>query len=66
LSRENVAEEQGESRGRDTAQNCSLFGRLLIVADLPVGDADGLLDRSSMAAMVDAGATVVRSMGVLD
>jgi hypothetical protein len=36
LSCANVVEAQGESRGWDTAQNCSRAGRLLIAVDLPV------------------------------
>ena len=40
LSCANVVEAQGESPGRDTAQNCSsyAYGQLLIAADLPVYD----------------------------
>jgi hypothetical protein len=36
LRRANVVEAQGESRGRDTAQDCSLRGQLVIAVDLPV------------------------------
>ena len=38
LSRANAVEAQGVSRRRDTAQNCSPYGRLVIAADLPIYD----------------------------
>ena len=38
LSRANVVEAQGESRGPDTAQNCSPYGHLLIAAELLICD----------------------------
>ena len=38
LSWANVVEAQGESRRRDTTQNCSPYERLVIAADLPIYD----------------------------